>query len=120
MDRLRFCENGTLGFTIQIPRLPSGGADALALARGRDCTALFESYHPFSDKPRQLLPKFLVPSACVSGAFAASGSGDTFYVQLGPDDQATRVRDPFWVGCFACGIEPRSSSPSPDTSTHSF
>lgn len=75
-----------------------GGTDALLLARGRDCTALFESYHPFSDKPRQLLPKFLVPSARVPREFAAQGSGDTFYVRRGPDDQGTLIRDPFWVG----------------------
>jgi hypothetical protein len=29
-----------------------GGKEAIELARGRDCTALFESYHPFTTKHR--------------------------------------------------------------------
>jgi hypothetical protein len=29
-----------------------GGSEALELGRGRDCTALFESYHPFTQKHR--------------------------------------------------------------------
>ncbi len=32
----------------------------LLLAAGRDCTDLFDSYHPFTDKPREVLDKFYV------------------------------------------------------------
>ena len=31
-----------------------GGEHALLLARGRDGTSLFESYHPFSQKPKEV------------------------------------------------------------------
>lgn len=36
-----------------------GGAVAINMARGRDCTELFESYHALSDKPRAMMHKFL-------------------------------------------------------------
>ena len=36
--------------------LHPGGEHAILLARGRDGTSLFESYHPFSDKPHQVKP----------------------------------------------------------------
>lgn len=39
-----------------------GGYDAIMLGRGRDCTSLFESYHPFTDRPAAILPKFKVRS----------------------------------------------------------
>lgn len=42
-----------------IPRHP-GGTEALLLAAGRDCTNLFESYHPFTDKPREILSKYKI------------------------------------------------------------
>ncbi|EGC31437.1 hypothetical protein DICPUDRAFT_39933 [Dictyostelium purpureum] len=35
-----------------------GGKEALLLAAGRDCTNLFESYHPMSDKPQSIIGKF--------------------------------------------------------------
>lgn len=35
-----------------------GGRDILLLAAGRDITDAFESYHPFTDKPAELLRKF--------------------------------------------------------------
>lgn len=37
-----------------------GGQEALLLGRGRDCTALFESYHPFTSKHREVLSKYSV------------------------------------------------------------
>jgi hypothetical protein len=40
---------------------PAGGADAILTGIGRDCTALFESYHPFTDKPKHVLAKYQVP-----------------------------------------------------------
>eukprot|EP00586_Coscinodiscus_wailesii_P012864 CAMPEP_0172492852 /NCGR_PEP_ID=MMETSP1066-20121228/24105_1 /TAXON_ID=671091 /ORGANISM="Coscinodiscus wailesii, Strain CCMP2513" /LENGTH=687 /DNA_ID=CAMNT_0013262685 /DNA_START=157 /DNA_END=2220 /DNA_ORIENTATION=- len=35
-----------------------GGKEAIELGRGRDCTALFESYHPFTNKHRQVLQRY--------------------------------------------------------------
>jgi cytochrome b involved in lipid metabolism len=37
-----------------------GGRQVLLLAAGRDCTDLFTSYHPFTDKPAKLLSKFCI------------------------------------------------------------
>ena len=37
-----------------------GGRQALSLGQGRDCTALFESYHPFTEKHRTVLDKYRV------------------------------------------------------------
>ena len=33
----------------------TGGRDALESTQGRDCTALFESYHAFVDRPHAML-----------------------------------------------------------------
>jgi fatty acid desaturase len=40
-----------------------GGKRILELTRGTDCTALFESYHAFSDAPRALLSRYGPPYA---------------------------------------------------------
>ncbi|CAM9114501.1 unnamed protein product [Discosporangium mesarthrocarpum] len=37
-----------------------GGSEVILLMAGRDATAAFQSYHPFTDKPRKILPKFEV------------------------------------------------------------
>lgn len=37
-----------------------GGLEAIMLGRGRDCTALFESYHPFTNKHKVVLEKYRV------------------------------------------------------------
>lgn len=37
-----------------------GGKDALMMTRGKDCTELFESYHTFSHKQRQILQKYYI------------------------------------------------------------
>mmetsp|Transcript_25649 Transcript_25649/g.36177 ORF Transcript_25649/g.36177 Transcript_25649/m.36177 type:complete len:553 (-) Transcript_25649:87-1745(-) len=37
-----------------------GGKEAILLGRGRDCTALFESYHPFTDQHRVVLQKYKI------------------------------------------------------------
>lgn len=37
-----------------------GGSRAMEVSRGRDCTELFESYHSLTDKPREMMSKFLV------------------------------------------------------------
>lgn len=85
-----------------------GGADALKLARGRDCTALFESYHPFTDKPRRLLPKFLVPHASMPSELAVAEDKDAFFrvVETGAPEGGTKcVRDPFWEALRRnCGV----------------
>jgi fatty acid desaturase len=36
-----------------------GGAHAISLGRGIDCTTLFESYHPFTDRHRKVLATYL-------------------------------------------------------------
>jgi cytochrome b involved in lipid metabolism len=35
-----------------------GGLEAIMLGRGRDCTALFESYHPFTNQHKLVLQKY--------------------------------------------------------------
>jgi len=35
-----------------------GGKESILLGRGRDCTALFESYHPFTNRHRDVLKKY--------------------------------------------------------------
>jgi cytochrome b involved in lipid metabolism len=42
-----------------VPHHP-GGLEPIMLGCGRDCTALFESYHPFTQKQRRVLEKYLV------------------------------------------------------------
>jgi hypothetical protein len=41
----------------------AGGTDAIMMGIGRDCTALFEAYHPFTDKPKHVLAKYQVDQA---------------------------------------------------------
>lgn len=53
--------------TLEVSGRPQYGQDSLPnrplmIARGRDCTELFESYHCLTDVPRQMLSKFAVPS----------------------------------------------------------
>lgn len=40
-----------------------GGKEALMLGQGRDCTALFESYHPFTEQHRIVLAKHRIGGA---------------------------------------------------------
>jgi cytochrome b involved in lipid metabolism len=42
-----------------VPRHP-GGVEAILLGKGRDCTAMVESYHPFSSQHWKVLEKYLV------------------------------------------------------------
>ena len=37
-----------------------GGRDMLLLMAGRDITDLFQTYHPFTEKPKQILQKFKI------------------------------------------------------------
>jgi hypothetical protein len=36
----------------------AGGRSALVVTQGRDCTAMFESYHAFVQRPHELLKTF--------------------------------------------------------------
>lgn len=45
-----------------------GGKEAILLGKGRDCSALVESYHPFSSRHIKVLEKFLRPGARPSDA----------------------------------------------------
>lgn len=57
-----------------------GGEIALALGRGRDCTAMFESYHVFSKRHRLVLQTYAVTK---EGAVAAlNPPKDAFYEAL--------------------------------------
>jgi len=47
-----------------VPKHP-GGQLAILSARGRDCTAIFESYHPWNDNNRKIIAKYgEKPPAC--------------------------------------------------------
>jgi cytochrome b involved in lipid metabolism len=54
-----------------------GGVEAIELGRGRDCTALFESYHPFTDKHWEILEKYKASEVDVKKLKA--DSTDPFY-----------------------------------------
>jgi fatty acid desaturase len=62
-----------------------GGEIAITLGRGRDCTAMFESYHPFTDRHRRVLKSYAVKKP-KSGAVELPPI-DEFYEVL-----STRVR----------------------------
>jgi hypothetical protein len=57
-----------------------GGIEAIELGRGRDCTALFESYHPFTDKHWEILEKYKTSDVDIKKLKAASV--DEFYEAL--------------------------------------
>ncbi|CAK9055521.1 Acyl-lipid omega-13 desaturase (CrDES) (Omega13 fatty acid desaturase) [Durusdinium trenchii] len=61
-----------------------GGRMALLTGRGRDCTALFESYHPWNDKHRKILRAY----------GAAPPPPDPFYEEI-----KAGVREAFPEGC---------------------
>jgi len=52
-----YAENKVYDITDWLDRHP-GGRDILLLSAGRDVTDLLVSYHPFSDKPQQVLAKY--------------------------------------------------------------
>ncbi|GAV01755.1 hypothetical protein RvY_12414 [Ramazzottius varieornatus] len=56
-----WCYIGTKVYDITswLDRHP-GGRQVLLLSAGRDCTDLFISYHPFTEKPAQLLAKYCI------------------------------------------------------------
>ena len=56
-----------------------GGAHAIGFGRGRDCTWLVESYHPYSDKVWQVLRKYQVDEEELEEAWPPK---DPFYEDL--------------------------------------
>ena len=56
-----------------------GGAHAIGFGRGRDCTWLVESYHPYSDKIWQVLRKYQVDEEELEEAWPPK---DPFYEDL--------------------------------------
>lgn len=74
------------GYNLQefVDRHP-GGREAILLGKGRDCTALVESYHPFSSAPvKQVLIKYHVPGAAPSDPSSSpqQQKPDVFYEVL--------------------------------------
>lgn len=51
--------------SLSLSDVSPGGAYALLNCRGMDITALFESYHPFTDRPRARLASFTPVCICV-------------------------------------------------------
>jgi len=58
-----------------------GGREAMELGRGRDCTALFESYHPFTDRHRLVLKKY-EPVREIKANSGSEIKPDKFYEEL--------------------------------------
>eukprot|EP00455_Lapot_gusevi_P009201 TRINITY_DN1410_c0_g1_i3.p2 TRINITY_DN1410_c0_g1~~TRINITY_DN1410_c0_g1_i3.p2 ORF type:complete len:448 (+),score=165.22 TRINITY_DN1410_c0_g1_i3:110-1453(+) len=54
-----YIENKVYDITKWLDEHP-GGKDVLLLVAGRDCTNLFESYHPFSSKPHAVLKTYYI------------------------------------------------------------
>ncbi|CAM9556494.1 unnamed protein product [Ascophyllum nodosum] len=59
-----------------------GGSEVVLLMAGRDVTDAFASYHPFTDKPRKMLPKFEIGRA-VSKEFVTYKDDESgFYSEM--------------------------------------
>jgi len=69
-----------------------GGKEAILLGRGRDCTALFESYHPFTNRHRDVLKKYeaVEPSKMSS---TQNVEEDKFYAVLKERSQQNTRRE---------------------------
>jgi hypothetical protein len=72
-----------------------GGAEALRLGQGRDCTALFESYHPFSTRPWRILEKYRTTSLTSDCNTALSFSSIPLKPESSPQSQ--KPRDMFYT-----------------------
>jgi len=57
-DDMWICVDGKIYDISKWVNLHPGGKEVLMLGAGRDCTNLFESYHPMTDKPNLLLQKY--------------------------------------------------------------
>ena len=66
--------NGIHVYRLSPSRDNTGGPAAINLGRGRECTALFESYHAFNDKHR---PK---PQELLIALLSSSAVGKTQYL----------------------------------------
>ncbi|ETO14013.1 delta 5 fatty acid desaturase [Reticulomyxa filosa] len=54
-----YIDRNVYDVTSFLPRHP-GGKDMILLMAGRDCTDLFIAYHPFTERPREVLKKFQI------------------------------------------------------------
>jgi hypothetical protein len=91
-----------------------GGSHAIGFGRGRDCTWLVESYHPYSDKVWQVLRKYEVKEKDEQEIEAEWPPKDPFYEDLkkvvreefpngGKDAKGTwRVKSLQLFGTIAC------------------
>ncbi len=85
-----------------------GGKEAILLGRGRDCTALFESYHPFTQQHETVLQKYRIHKTDTD-----ISSKDAFYnilcqrVQESLKEQNFHPRNDraaSWLRCFYYAI----------------
>lgn len=78
-----------------------GGKESILLGRGRDCTSMFESYHPFTNAHRAVLKKYQKhnTSPCI-----ASSDWDPFYSVLKTRVQKTLEEH---------GIDPKQDRAAP-------
>lgn len=63
-----------------------GGKEMLLLAAGRECTQLFASYHPFTDRPKQVIESFRIGQLTGPTEFPTFPKDTGFW-----DDMRTRV-----------------------------
>jgi hypothetical protein len=59
-----------------------GGREMLLLSAGRECTALFNSYHCLTDKPRKYMAAYEIGSLTGPGEFPAFAPDTGFYKTL--------------------------------------
>ena len=57
---------------------PTGGPTVLLNTQGRDLTALFEAFHPFTDRPLNLLAKMKEVRALLNPQPTATSRGSSF------------------------------------------
>jgi Cytochrome b5-like Heme/Steroid binding domain len=75
--KIHNCEYDLTDFVERHP----GGVEAILLGRGRDCTALFESYHPFTQQHYNVLKKYMVHTEKTSNQTLVQ-QRDAFYALL--------------------------------------
>jgi Cytochrome b5-like Heme/Steroid binding domain len=66
-----------------------GGEQAILLGQGRDCTALFESYHPFTGQHRVVLQRYRQPAGETKGP-ARTDQQSTLAVPRAPTESPAR------------------------------
>lgn len=70
----RGCVDASVMAGLLVASAGAGGRHALLWTQGRDCTAMFESYHAFTDRPAQLLATLKEVSADVASRNSTSRS----------------------------------------------